>query len=173
MCIKVGWRDNLILWCTVEKTSKFKTCYGLVIWYVLLTELHIELLREYMLIWNSYLLTCSMEQSPSWEANWFCSIVICIYFSIVLKVLWGYGQKETWLSFPYMRDNFFPQFIKTYQWGDMNLKILSSCRSSLHSIVFSNNWKLSQQQAWFNFISFIYFSVNLLQDMEIVISIII
>jgi hypothetical protein len=27
----------------------------------------------YLLSWRIYILTYSMEQSPSWEANWFCS----------------------------------------------------------------------------------------------------
>ena len=27
LCIKVGWRNNPILWCTVEKTSNFDPCF--------------------------------------------------------------------------------------------------------------------------------------------------
>jgi len=33
----------------------------------------LPLARNFLIYCNIYLLTYSMEESPSWEANWFCS----------------------------------------------------------------------------------------------------
>jgi len=93
LCIKVGWRNNPILWCTVEKTSNHLTTVSVAIRGYSSSPIQQDIYSIHAV--QLTVLTTSMEQTPSWEANTYSASQ---YISCIISVSQGNYHFDNGLS---------------------------------------------------------------------------